>query len=159
MFVNRCDYNFIDLLTYYVLAVCSCVYSVVLDLGDFHFVLPTFLTAIFPDLNQICLQLQFSDFKKTLGCTVYESRRSSKKDCQTNFSSSANNFNKRETSSKTGFKKSNYTTMCFKSAVSGFDFYRTCWQLQETEILNCFHKPKNPFDMFTILVCQRETHK
>lgn len=48
--------------TYYVLPLGSYVYSVVMDLVDFHVVSPTFLIAIFQDLKQIYLQLQQSDF-------------------------------------------------------------------------------------------------
>ena len=44
--------------TYYVLPLGSYVYSVVMDLVDFHVVSPTFLIAIFQDLKQIYLQLQ-----------------------------------------------------------------------------------------------------
>ena len=49
--------------------------------------------------------------------------------------------------------------MYFKSAVLGFHFYRTCWQPQENETLNCFHEANNPFDMFAIQVSQLETNK
>ena len=43
----------------------------------------------------------------------------------------------------------------FESAVLGYHYYRKYWSPKEHEILNCYHKPGNPFDFFAIKICSQ----
>ena len=54
---------------------------------------------------------------------------------------------------------SKFSVKSFNTVVCGYHVYRSCWTLQENELLNCFHERKNPFDMFAIQVCPLETNK
>ena len=40
-----------------------------------------------------------------------------------------------------------------ESAVRGYHYYRKYWSPKEHETLNCYHEPRNPFDIFTIKTC------
>ena len=54
---------------------------------------------------------------------------------------------------------SNFNILTLKPAVRDFHVCRSCWQLQENELLDCFHELNNLFDMLVIQVCQLEATK
>ena len=45
-------------------------------------------------------------------------------------------------------------TLEFTSAVGGFHYYRTFWQPEPNQILNCYYENDNAFDRFAIKVCE-----
>ena len=42
------------------------------------------------------------------------------------------------------------------SAVRSYHYYRRYWSPQENEILKCYHKTGNPFDIFAIKTCSNQ---
>ena len=44
----------------------------------------------------------------------------------------------------------------FDSAVRGYHYYRTFWQPEPNEVLDCAHEENNPYDVFAIKVCERK---
>ena len=40
------------------------------------------------------------------------------------------------------------------AAVRGYRYYRKFWQPKPSQTLNCFYEEDNPFDPFTIKVCE-----
>lgn len=52
-------------------------------------------------------------------------------------------------------KKKAYTkTFEFTAAVRWYHYYRRFWIPQPAQHLNCSHEPDNPFDQFTIKICE-----